>query len=198
MRVHAAAASDTEALGAWLASALLGTSPGPPAPPAGSATPSAAPTIDETFAVVHLSGDLGAGKTTLARGFLRALGVETAVRSPTYTLVEVYETPQLTVVHLDLYRLTDPAEVDELGLREWGKPRHVWLIEWPERACSPQGARAPQEGRASLPPPDLLIRLTASAPHDSPADARPQAAGGHEIEMSAQSALGECWLARLV
>jgi tRNA threonylcarbamoyladenosine biosynthesis protein TsaE len=156
MRVYALAASDTEAFGARLAQALTGTSP--------------LQGLDETFAVIYLCGDLGAGKTTLARGFLRALGVQPPIRSPTYTLVEVYEIGALTAVHLDLYRLRDPGELNELGLTEWARPRHVWLIEWPERA------------RLHLAPADLSIALEAGT-------------SGHEIAISAASALGEAWLA---
>src|SRR5262245_17529340 len=112
LRWTAKTAEDTEAFGARLATTR----------PPGNA-----------LAVVHLSGDLGAGKTTLARGFLRACGVTSSVRSPTYTLVEVYETPAISVVHLDLYRLIDPSELEPLGLREWALPGYVWLIEWPDR-----------------------------------------------------------------
>jgi tRNA threonylcarbamoyl adenosine modification protein YjeE len=121
------------------------------------------------LATIHLSGDLGAGKTTLARGFLRACGVSGPVRSPTYTLVEVYETPAISVVHLDLYRLLDPAELEPLGLREWACPGYVWLIEWPER------------GQGHLPPPDLSVALTGGI-------------DGHEINFEATSALGKTWL----
>jgi tRNA threonylcarbamoyladenosine biosynthesis protein TsaE len=121
------------------------------------------------LATIHLSGDLGAGKTTLARGFLRGCGVTSTVRSPTYTLVEVYEAPAVCVVHLDLYRLLDPSELEPLGLREWARPGHVWLIEWPERV----GER--------LPFPDLYIVLTGGE-------------NAHEINVTARSALGESWL----
>src|SRR5437016_2622805 len=112
MRWLAKTADDTEAFGGRLATSW----------PGGSA-----------FGTVHLIGDLGAGKTTLARGFLRACGVSGPVRSPTYTLVELYETATVSIVHLDLYRLLDPSELEALGLREWASPGYVWLIEWPER-----------------------------------------------------------------
>src|SRR5690606_2567743 len=84
-------------------------------------------------AVVHLRGDLGAGKTTLARGLLRALGVQGPVRSPTYTLVERYATSAGTVLHLDLYRIADPGELEFLGLDADEDDARLWLLEWPER-----------------------------------------------------------------
>ncbi|HEY0766336.1 MAG TPA: tRNA (adenosine(37)-N6)-threonylcarbamoyltransferase complex ATPase subunit type 1 TsaE, partial [Steroidobacteraceae bacterium] len=85
MRVHANTAEDTEQLGRRLASAR--------------------PAKDAGLAVLYLTGELGAGKTTFARGFLRALGVAEAVNSPTYTLLELYPAGALTVVHVDLYRV---------------------------------------------------------------------------------------------
>ena len=124
------------------------------------------------FTTFHLTGDLGAGKTTLTRGFLRALGVTGAVRSPTYTLVETYECGPLTVVHLDLYRLSDPAELENLGLREWARTGCVWLVEWPER------------GADRLPDPDVVVALrTAEA--------------WHEIQSEARTPAGAAWLQRL-
>jgi tRNA threonylcarbamoyladenosine biosynthesis protein TsaE len=125
-----------------------------------------------TLAVVYLTGELGAGKTTFARGFLGALGVAGAVRSPTYTLLELHELPHLTALHVDLYRLRDAAELDSLGLREWARPGSVWLIEWPERG----------EGR--LPPADLTLTFTVGA-------------SAHEVEVRADSDPGKTWLARL-
>ena len=89
---------------------------------------------DRAF-IVHLSGALGSGKTTLARGILRGAGVEGQIRSPTFTLVETYDTPaNVEFVHIDLYRIGDRAEAEGLGLREYDRPGVIWLVEWPERA----------------------------------------------------------------
>src|SRR5687767_11725070 len=93
--------------------------------------------------IIYLTGDLGAGKTTFAKGFVRGCGIADAVHSPTYALFEPYEGKSVTVVHLDLYRLQDPAELDALGLRDWARSGTVWLIEWPAK------------GGAKLPLPDL-------------------------------------------
>jgi tRNA threonylcarbamoyladenosine biosynthesis protein TsaE len=82
-------------------------------------------------------GELGSGKTTWARALLRGLGYKGRVPSPTYTLLEHYALDGLTVVHLDLYRLTGDAELENLGLRDWLADPTVWmLVEWPERAPS--------------------------------------------------------------
>jgi tRNA threonylcarbamoyladenosine biosynthesis protein TsaE len=96
---------------------------------------------------IHLEGDLGAGKTTLVRGFLHAMGHPGAVRSPTYTLLEPYEFPGLTVLHFDLYRVADPDELEYLGVREQSDDRTLWLVEWPDR------------GAGWLPDPELVVRL---------------------------------------
>ncbi|MFW6380377.1 MAG: tRNA (adenosine(37)-N6)-threonylcarbamoyltransferase complex ATPase subunit type 1 TsaE [Halorhodospira sp.] len=97
--------------------------------------------------VVHLHGELGAGKTTLVRGLLRARGVTGPVRSPTYTLMEPYTIDGGVVLHLDLYRLSDPEELYFLGIEEVAAPGSLALIEWPER------------GAEALPAADLRVIL---------------------------------------
>ena len=84
--------------------------------------------------IVFLRGQLGAGKTTLAGGIIHSLGVSEPVVSPTYTLVEYYETDKYKIYHIDLYRLTLPHEIETIGLRDMLTPAAIILIEWPERA----------------------------------------------------------------
>jgi tRNA threonylcarbamoyladenosine biosynthesis protein TsaE len=104
----------------------------------------------EPGVVIYLSGELGAGKTTLVRGVLRALGHAGRVKSPTYTLVEVYEVSRLSLHHFDFYRFHDPREWIDAGFRESFNGRIASLIEWPEKAAG------------QLPAADLQITLTSS------------------------------------
>ncbi len=103
---------------------------------------------------VWLSGDLGAGKTTLVRGVLRGLGHRGRVKSPTYGLVESYDLADLSVHHLDLYRLTDPEELDFIGLDDLVGDGSLLLVEWPER------------GRGMLPEADVTILIEPADPTD--------------------------------
>jgi tRNA threonylcarbamoyladenosine biosynthesis protein TsaE len=104
----------TEALGAALARTFPGAS--------------------ERSVSLYLTGELGAGKTTCIRSLLRTLGVTGLIRSPSYTLVETYCLAALTCVHVDLYRLQGPRDVEELGLRDFLRADCLLLVEWPDRA----------------------------------------------------------------
>jgi tRNA threonylcarbamoyladenosine biosynthesis protein TsaE len=119
--------------------------------------------------VAYLQGELGSGKTTLARGLLRELGVTGTVRSPTYTLVECYESGGHRLLHIDLYRLSAGNELANLGLRDELVPGALLLIEWPERAMQ------------DLPPADLTLRMSL-------------APGGRIAQLEACSAPGHAWL----
>ena len=105
--------------------------------------------------VVWLDGDLGAGKTTLVRGLLRELGHAGPVRSPTYTLVEVYVFSRLYLYHFDFYRFSNPEEFFDAGLDEYFRDEGVCLVEWPGKAAG------------FVPSADLefCLRFPACAPH---------------------------------
>jgi tRNA threonylcarbamoyladenosine biosynthesis protein TsaE len=118
--------------------------------------------------VFYLYGPLGAGKTTLVRGFMRGLGYAAAVKSPTYTLIEPYEVGGRHVYHLDLYRVRDAAELEYLGLRELQDGSAVLLVEWPER------------GAGFLPPADVELAIDYDAEGE-----------GRQLALQAYGTVGE-------
>lgn len=123
--------------------------------------------------VIHLEGDLGAGKTTFARALLQALGVGERIKSPTYSLVESYRVGTLDIHHLDLYRIGDAGELEWLGLADLADGPTLMLVEWPER------------GAGALPAADLRARL--------------QHAGEvRDLSLLALTARGDAWLGDLV
>jgi len=123
--------------------------------------------------VLHLAGPIGAGKTTLVRGLLRGLGVPGAVKSPTYTLVESYETLLGPVHHFDLYRLADPEELQFFGAEEYFSPQAICILEWAEKAGS------------VLPQPDLVLEADYRGPDQ------------RELRLNARSERGEAILTRM-
>ena len=122
--------------------------------------------VTDAPCILFLQGDLGAGKTTLARGFLRERGYTGPVRSPTYTLVEPYPLANDTVYHLDLYRLANGEELEYLGLRDMLESASILLIEWPE------------QGAGWLPQADLELHIQ----HQP---------DGRDIQLHANTASGE-------
>ncbi len=123
--------------------------------------------------VIWLDGDLGAGKTTLVRALLRALGHTGPVKSPTYTLVEVYVVSSIYLYHFDFYRFNDPEEFSDAGLDEYFRDDSVCLVEWPDKAAG------------YVPPADLAFVFR------FPADAR---AGGRVLDLRANSERGRACL----
>lgn len=118
---------------------------------------------------VWLQGDLGAGKTTLARSFIQAQGHGGRVVSPTYTLMEPYDVGGRRLLHLDLYRIADAEELEFLGIRDMETDEDLLLVEWPER------------GKGLLPRPDLRLCF-------SDADG-----GGRHLKLTAYSERGQSW-----
>ena len=121
---------------------------------------------------IYLQGDLGAGKTTFARAFLRALGVTGRIKSPTYTLLESYNVSRLYLYHFDFYRFSDSDEWQEAGFEEQLFDQAVVLVEWSEKA------------NEQLPPPDLYLKLIYQDE-------------GREAVLSAISDKGKQWLNNL-
>ena len=131
-----------------------------------------APSLSEG-AVIFLSGELGAGKTTFARALLQQLGVNARIKSPTYSLIESYAVPGMAIHHLDLYRIADAGELEWLGLADLATDRaNLLLVEWPER------------GAGHLPVPDLVLQLDHSSP-------------GRRLALRPNGRLGEALLANL-
>lgn len=126
----------------------------------------------QAAAALHLRGELGAGKTTFARAFLRACGVSGRIKSPTFALLEAYNVSSLNFYHIDFYRFSDPREWADAGFRDLFQPDSIVLIEWPEKADD------------ALPAPDVLIQLV---DHDS----------GRIARLNARTPRGTRWLNKL-
>ena len=101
----------------------------------------------ESSCVIYLKGDLGVGKTTLAQYFIRYFGFD-KVKSPTYTLVESYQDEKVDIHHFDCYRLSDPEELEYIGIRDFHRVNSLQIIEWPEL------------GKGALAQPDISIKLS--------------------------------------
>lgn len=101
----------------------------------------------ETPAVIYLRGELGAGKTTFARAYVHSLGFSGYVKSPSYGLLETYDAGGQKILHLDLYRIEDPEELEYLAIRDLYDHESVLLVEWPDR------------GKNHLPEPDLVLEF---------------------------------------
>jgi tRNA threonylcarbamoyladenosine biosynthesis protein TsaE len=122
---------------------------------------------------IHLSGDLGAGKTAFVRALLRESGIKGRIKSPSYALLETYKVSNLYFYHFDFYRFSDPREWLDAGFRDLLRDDAVVLIEWPERAGG------------VLPPPDLHISLA-------------YAGQGRDATLTAYTARGQLWLNAIV
>jgi tRNA threonylcarbamoyladenosine biosynthesis protein TsaE len=118
--------------------------------------------------VVYLRGDLGVGKTTFARGMIRSMGETGPVRSPSYGLIAEYSVPAGKIIHLDLYRLRDESELEQLGIRDYLPGSRLWLVEWPEKV---------QRG---LPAADAVIRIEVEG-------------AGRSVRMESVSTAGTRW-----
>lgn len=117
-------------------------------------------------ALIYLCGDLGMGKTCLVRGFLQGLAYRGKVKSPTYTLVEIYQIAAREIYHFDLYRLTQPQELFSIGIEDYFAEETICLIEWPER------------GLGVLPPADLTCYIQLEE-------------GGRLVTLTAHNSIGE-------
>lgn len=129
-------------------------------------------TRSQNQCLIYLQGELGAGKTTLVRAYLRALGYRERVKSPTYTLVECYQLPEQEVYHFDLYRMDNARALYEIGIEDYLNHPAICLVEWPER------------GQGVLPQADLLIGMRVLPI-------------GREIEIQAAGVVGEKIMERL-
>ena len=130
-----------------------------------------ASTCPESASTVYLEGDLGAGKTTLTRFWIQSMGFTGRVKSPTYSLMESYAFDRFNIIHMDLYRLGDPEELEFLGIRELvDDSENIFLIEWPEK------------GHGFVPIPDLIIHITLLNEN------------AREISLVAVSSAGEQWI----